>query len=106
MPKSRYNRSKVGFKLDYVNAEGDIANYYPDFFVKLTDGRVVIAETKGQEDLAVDPKTRRLAQWCEDINAVQSDVIYDFVYVDEDGFQTYQPRTFGQLLEAFTEYKT
>ena len=96
----------MGFKLDYVNADGDIANYYPDFFVKLTDGRVIIAETKGREDLDVEPKTRRLAQWCKDINTVQSDVIYDFVYVDEDSFREYTPRTFQQLLEAFTEYKT
>ena len=100
------NYFAVGFKLDYVNADGDIANYYPDFFVKLTDGRVIIAETKGREDVDVDPKTRRLAQWCEDINAVQSDVIYDFVYVDEDSFREYTPKTFQQLLEAFTEYKT
>ncbi len=96
----------VGFKLDYINTNGDIANYYPDFFAKLTDGRVIIAETKGRKDVDVDSKTHRLAQWCEDINAVQSDVVYDFVYVDEESFQTYQPRTFGQLLEAFTEYKT
>ena len=96
----------AGFKLDYVNDDGDIANYYPDFFVKLTDGSVIIAETKGQEDVDVDPKMHRLAQWCEDINAIQSDIVYDFVYVDEDSFQTYQPRTFQQLLEAFTEYKT
>ena len=96
----------VGFKIDYVKADGNIANYYPDFFVKLTDGRVIIAETKGREDVDVDPKTRRLAQWCEDINTVQSDVLYDFVYVDEDSFQTYQPRTFQQLLEGFREYKT
>ena len=96
----------VGFKLDYVKADGNIANYYPDFLVKLTDGRVVIAETKGREDVDVEPKTRRLAQWCEDINAVQSDVAYDFVYVDEDSFREYTPRTFQQLLEVFTEYKT
>ena len=96
----------VGFKLDYVKADGNIANYYPDFFVKLTDGRVIIAETKGREDVDVDPKTRRLAQWCEDINTVQSDIVYDFVYVDKESFQAYKPSTFQQLLEAFTEYKT
>ena len=96
----------VGFKLDYVNADGDIANYYPDFFVKLADGRVIIAETKGREDLDVPLKMRRLAQWCEDINTDQSDVVYDFVYVDEDSFREYTPRTFQQLLEGFREYKT
>ena len=96
----------VHFKLDYVDADGDIANYYPDFLVKLTDGRVIVAETKGQVDLDVSPKMHRLSQWCEDVNRAQPDVAYDFVYVDEDGFQTYQPRTFQQLLEGFGEYKT
>ena len=100
------NYFALGFKLDYVNGEGDIANYYPDFFVKLTDGRVVVAETKGRKDVDVDPKTYRLAQWCEDINTDQSDVVYDFVYVNEDSFREYTPKTFQQLLEAFTEYKT
>lgn len=41
------NYLAVGFKLDYVNATGDISNYYPDFLVRLTDGRVVIVELKG-----------------------------------------------------------
>ena len=31
------NYLAVHFKLDYVNADGDISNYYPDFFVKLPD---------------------------------------------------------------------
>ena len=100
------NYFALGFKLDYVNDDGDIANYYPDFFVKLADGRVVVAETKGWKDVDVDPKMYRLAQWCEDINTDQSDVVYDFVYVDEDGFREYTPKTFQQLLEGFREYKT
>ena len=96
----------VGFKLDYVNADGDIANYYPDFLVKLTDGSIIVAETKGQVDLDVPLKMHRLSQWCEDINNAQSDVAYDFVYIGEDDFQTYQPNTFQQLLDGFNEYKT
>ena len=66
------NYLAVHFKLDYVNADGDISNYYPDFFVKLSDKRIVIVETKGQEDLDVPLKMERLRQWCEDINRVQS----------------------------------
>jgi type III restriction enzyme len=100
------NYFALGFKLDYVNDDGDITNYYPDFFVELADGRVIVAETKGRKDVDVDPKMYRLAQWCEDINTDQSDVVYDFVYVDEDSFREYTPRTFQQLLEAFAEYKT
>ena len=99
------NYLAVHFKLDYVKADGGIANYYPDFLVKLTDGRVIVAETKGLEDLDVAPKMHRLRQWCEDVNNALPDAPYDFVYVDEEGFQTYRPGTFQQLLGGFTAYK-
>ena len=100
------NYFAVTFKLDYVDADGEIANYYPDFIVKLADGSIVIVETKGREDTDVAPKMHRLAQWCEDVNKIHHEVSYDFVYVDEDNFRTYNPRTFQQLLEGFREYKT
>ena len=99
------NYLAVHFKLDYVNADGDISNYYPDFLIKLTDGRIIVAETKGLEDLDVPCKIQRLRQWCEDVNTLQPDIGYDFVYVDEEGFEKYQPKSFSALLSAFREYK-
>lgn len=99
------NYLAVHFKLDYVNAHGDISNYYPDFLVKLSNKRIVIVETKGQEDLDVPLKLERLRQWCEDINRVQTDVEYDFVYVDEEGFEKYKPTSFKHLMDGFREYK-
>jgi type III restriction enzyme len=99
------NYLAVHFKLDYVNADGDISNYYPDFLVKLSATRIVIAETKGQEDLDVPLKMHRLRQWCEDINRVQSNVTFDFVYVDEESFEKYNPTSFRQLVDGFREYK-
>ena len=99
------NYMAVHFKLDYVNADGDISNYYPDFLVKLSAKRVFIVETKGREDLDVPLKTQRLRQWCEDINRVQADVEYDFVYVDQENFEKYKPASFRQLVDGFREYK-
>ena len=99
------NYLAVHFKLDYVNADGDISDYYPDFMVKLSDKRIAIVETKGQEDLDVPLKMARLQQWCEDVNRVQTDVEYDFVYVDEESFESFKPSSFRQLLEGFKEYK-
>jgi type III restriction enzyme len=99
------NYLAVHFKLDYVNADGDVANYYPDFLVKLSSKRVVVVETKGREDVDVPLKMARLRQWCEDINRVQSDVAYDFVYVDEESFEKYRPTSFRQLVDGFREYK-
>jgi type III restriction enzyme len=99
------NYLAVHFRLDYVNADGDISNYYPDFLVKLSNRRIVIVETKGLEDLDVPRKMQRLRQWCEDINRVQSDVQYDFVFVDQESFAQYRPTSFRQLIDGFREYK-
>lgn len=99
------NYLAVHFKLDYVNADGNISNFYPDFLVKLTDGRIVVVETKGQEDLDVPPKMNRLREWCEDVNRIQADVIHDFVFVDEENFDKYDPKSFKVLLDGFREYK-
>lgn len=99
------NYLAVRFKLDYVNADGDISNYYPDFLVKLSAKRIFIVETKGREELDVPLKMQRLRQWCEDINRAQTDVEYDFAYVDEESFEKYKPTSFKQLLAGFREYK-
>ncbi len=65
------NYFAVNFRIDYVNASGDISNYYPDFIVKKSDKEIFIIETKGQEDLDVPLKMNRLKQWCKDINKSQ-----------------------------------
>lgn len=59
------NSPALGFKIEYVNSQGYIANYLPDFIVKVDDFNVYIVETKGLEDLDVEPKWKRLVDWCE-----------------------------------------
>lgn len=99
------NYLAVNFKLDYVNADGEPTNYYPDFLVKVSTNQIVIAETKGQEELDVPLKMQRLRQWCDDVNRVQTDVMYGYVYVDKESFDEYKPKSFRQLLDSFREYK-
>jgi type III restriction enzyme len=99
------NYFAVHFKLDYVKADGSIADYYPDFLVKLADRRMVVVETKGLVDEDVPQKIERLKQWCKDVNAQKSDTTYDFVYVDEESFNRYKPKSFSDLLNNFIQYK-
>lgn len=99
------NYMAVNFKLDYVNADGDISNYYPDFIVKLSLEAHCIVETKGLADLDVPLKMARLKQWCEDINREQSAVMYRFVFVDQASFDRYRPTTFSALIGGFREYQ-
>ena len=99
------NYLAVHFNLDYVNDEGNISNYYPDFIVKLKGQSIAIVETKGQADLDVLPKMARLRQWCEDINQIQSSISYGFVYVDEEAFKQYKPKSFAELVANFRQHR-
>ena len=60
------NYFAVGFKLDYVKADGDLSNYTPDFIVKSDSGEVTIVKT---EELDLPRRMARLAQWCGDASA-------------------------------------
>ncbi len=103
------NYMAVNFRLDYVNAKGDISNYYPDFVVRISESQYFIVETKGQEDLDVPLKLKRLKQWCKDINKEQKEKekekAFDYVFVDEENFQKFKPGTFSQLVRTFSKYK-
>jgi type III restriction enzyme len=100
------NYFAVGFKLDYVKANGDLSNYTPDFIIRTTDGKIWIAETKGREELDLPQKMARLGQWCaEATTAEENGPRYDFVFVDQIGFNRHAPKTFAALVASFTEYK-
>ncbi len=95
----------VHFKIDYKNYDGNISDYYPDFVVKKSENEIFIVETKGIEDLDVPLKMTRLKQWCEDLNKIQKKIRYNFIYVDENSFNKYNPSSFEELIKGFMEYK-
>jgi type III restriction enzyme len=99
------NYLAVHFSLDYVKADGNISNYYPDFIVKTSPKQYWIVETKGQEDLDVPLKMERLKQWCHDINAIQHKARFEYLFVDEEDFNKYKPDSFTDLVRMFVKYK-
>ncbi len=102
------NYFAVGFKLDYVKADGDLSNYTPDFIVRTTDGTVWIIETKGRAEIDVPQKMARLRQWCSDAtvaSAAEDGVKYRMAFVDQKGFEQYRPTTMAAVAASFTEYQ-
>ncbi len=97
------NYFSVHFKIDYKDAGGNIRDYYPDFFVKVSDKEVFIVETKGREDLDDVEKVKRLYQWCDDINAAQNKIKFTALYVKQEEFEKYTPKDFGELVDNFKE---
>jgi type III restriction enzyme len=103
------NYLAIGFKLDYVKADGDLSNYTPDFIVRSDDGTVWIIETKGREELDLPQKMARLRLWCADAtaaSAMEDGVTYRFIYVDQKGFEQHPPTTLAALATSFTEYQS
>lgn len=97
------NYYEVHFKIDYKNADGMIANYYPDFFVKTDEKTIYIVETKGREDLDDPLKIQRLTQWCDDANSRQSKITYKMLYVKQDIWEKYKPQTWADLVGVFVD---
>ena len=101
------NYLAIGFKLDYVKSDGDLANYTSDFLVRTTDTRIWLVETKGREELDLPQKMARLKQWCADATAAEDNgQQYGFVFVDQTSFEKHAPKTFAALATTFTDYKS
>lgn len=102
------NYRAIGFKVDYVKADGDLSTYTPDFIVKTNDGTVWIVETKGRAELDLPQKMARLRQWCADATSAsqaEGGPAYQFVYVDQQGYERNPPKNFAGLAAGFTEFQ-
>ncbi len=103
------NYLAVGFKLDYVKANGDLSTYVPDFFVEGEDGTVWIIETKGRVEIDVPQKMARLRQYCADATAAstaEGGPAFRFLFIDQSSFEKHKPATLSALASSFTEYQS
>jgi type III restriction enzyme len=99
--KNFQNKEATALRIEYKNAEGFIANYYPDFFVKVDDKQVYIIETKGREEEDDVIKFERLQKWCEDVNDKQSRVVYRALYIGQEDYEKNPVKNFDQLIKIF-----
>ena len=97
------NYFAVNFRIDYRNADGDISNYYPDFFVKISDKDICIVELKGREDLDDVEKIKRLGQWIEDVNVEQNKVRFKMLYVKQEDWDrlSQKPKSFEEAIRLW-----
>ena len=66
-----------------------------------------IVETKGRAELDLPQKMARLKQRCAAATAAEENgQRYDFVFVDQTGFEKHAPKNFAALTASFTEYKS
>jgi type III restriction enzyme len=102
--KNTMGEGGVNFKIEYQAQDGNIREYYPDFFVKTDDKTFYIVETKGREDLDDFRKIQRLFVWCKDINAAQKEYTYSPVYIKQEKWDDIKNdfKSFAEVVEIFT----
>jgi type III restriction enzyme len=101
--KNFQNKEANALRIEYKNAEGFIATYYPDFFVKVDEKQVYIVETKGREEEDDKIKFERLQKWCADVNDRQTKVVYKALYVQQEDYEKHVAKNFDELARLFSK---
>lgn len=94
----------VNFKIEYQAQDGNIREYYPDFFIKTSLNTFYVLETKGREDLDDIRKIQRLVTWCTDINIAQKQYTYTPIYVKQEKWDTVKKdiKSFENIVSIFS----
>lgn len=106
--KNTMGEGGVNFKIEYQAENGNIREYFPDFFVKTAENTFFVVETKGREDDDDKRKIQRLATWCADVNAAQAAYTYTPVYVKQELWEERGKdcKSFADVLKIFAVTKS
>ncbi len=100
------NYMQLNFKMTYINHEGGISSYYPDFVIHLNNNERFIVETKGAENIDDPRKIERLKQWCEDATK-STGKLYYYLYVKQEEWENLgiTPNSFSEIIPIFKDKK-
>lgn len=98
------NDTNLNFIIEYVNENKGISYYMPDFIV-VSDKGMFLVETKGEEDISVELKDRRAAEWSEDASTLTKKN-WKYVKVKQIVFdENQQIKSFQKLAELISAYE-
>jgi type III restriction enzyme len=105
--KNEFGNGGINFNIEYFAENNTIKPYYLDFFVKVNDKEHFVVELKGREDLNDIKKIKRLINWCEDVNKLQSEITYNAIYVKQEKWEDLKQSitNFKQIIEIFSVNK-
>ncbi len=92
------NAGPQSLRIDYIAQAGRLAFYTPDFIVRKKDGRYLLVETKGREDLDVPAKAKAANAWCKAASA--KTCVWNYLYVSEGIFDRMNCHCIDELERA------
>jgi type III restriction enzyme len=93
------NQGPECVRVDSLTAEGRRSLYTPDFLIRKTDGKYLLAETKGRVDQDVPGKARSAIEWCKAASA-NGAAEWDYLYVPQVVFTQFGGDSLGELARA------
>jgi type III restriction enzyme len=87
---------RFGFAIEYVDANGNLRFYYPDWIVRADDSRFYLLETKGIVSTDVAGKDHAALLWCENVSALTR-AEWRYMRIDQRDFQQLAPTQLSEL---------
>ena len=81
------NQGPQCLRIDALSVEGRRTLYTPDFLIRTTDGKYILAETKGRVDRDVPGKARAAVEWCKAASAAGAD--WEYLYIPQASFEQF-----------------
>lgn len=79
------HQQTINFRISYIDTNGFVRSYIPDFIAKTKDTMWVI-ETKGREDIDVKLKDKRAEEWCKQVSKL-TDKEWAYKRIDQARFE-------------------
>ena len=95
------NAGPQALRIDYLDSEGRIAHYIPDFFVRDNNGDYFLVETKGYPDPAVEHKKKAALSWCRSASEA-SDVSWTYLFVHQTEWNFFDFNSLAELIPVAT----
>ena len=95
------NAGPQALRIDYLDSEGRISHYIPDFFLRDTNGNYFLVETKGYPDPNVEYKKKAAHSWCESATEA-SGVSWTYLFVHQVEWNFSHVRTLAELIPIGT----
>jgi type III restriction enzyme len=93
---------KIGFFIEYRDTSGNLKLYYPDFIVETIEGKKLIIETKGREDIDVEYKDNRVKIWCKDTSNLPAGD-WKFYRVNQELFEKYKFVNLNEIVSVLKD---
>ena len=95
------NAGPQALRIDYLDSEGRIAHYIPDFFVRDNNGDYFLVETKGFPDENVKQKALAGRSWCQSASEA-SGVSWKYLFVHQTEWNFSNVRSLAELIPIAT----